>query len=474
MNRGARCLLVLGSLLAISGSVVAREWKSADGRGSFEAEFLAAKDDQVMLKTADNRTAAYPLAAFSKPDQTFAKDAQAIAEAAAKDGPRAFQITQIVEGGWLCRMASAEDAQKAQPRVFIGEVFFCLAPDPSKGARRQVFDKQPLFAAGGRTLHPLKGEPAAIRAFALTLEEAATAWREIFDASGGDPAKQSPPVMEPEVQIITTLGMGVIVGKTGLVLVDSGLLRDATATMVHMEGKDHPAKPVAADPDLGVTLLSCDLALEPVRMASKKPLEVGQSVFAVHLEFNTSKKDFLKSPLVTRGIVSRQGKTAFQHDASLPADSPGGFVIGEKGDVAGVFFRSHVKGGSRGGAASKSEPGPSLAESVKTPAIFAFLAKTPGAATARSPASDEIEPLGKALRDGCVLVISTQEKRIPRAAPKITPVAKTAGQPPPTGEASAGWSLSKSGVRHNAKCKFYNATAPCAATEGRPCKVCGG
>ena len=157
MNRGARCLLVLGSLLAISGSVVAREWKSADGRGSFEAEFLAAKDDQVMLKTADNRTAAYPLAAFSKPDQTFAKDAQAIAEAAAKDGPRAFQITQIVEGGWLCRMASAEDAQKAQPRVFIGEVFFCLATDPSKGARRQVFDKQPLFAAVVHFMKPPEG-----------------------------------------------------------------------------------------------------------------------------------------------------------------------------------------------------------------------------------------------------------------------------------------------------------------------------
>lgn len=467
-------MLVLGSLLAISGGVAAREWKSADGSRAFEAEFVAAKGDQVMLRTADNRAAAYPLAAFSKPDQTFAKDAQAIAETAAKDGPRTFQITQIVEGGWLCRMATAEDARKGQPSVFIGETFFCLARDPSKGDRGQVFDKQPLFAAGGRTLHPLKGEPAAIRAFALTLEEAATAWREVFDASGGDAAKQSPPVMEPEVQIITTLGMGVIAGKAGLILVDSGFLRDATATMVHVEGKDHPAKAVAADPDLGVTLLSCDLALEPVRMASKKPLEVGQGVFAVNLEFNTSKRDFLKSPLVTRGIVSRQGKTAFEHDASLPAGSPGGFVIGEKGDVAGVFFRSHVKGGSRGAAASKGEPGPSLAESVKTSAIFAFLARTPGAATARSPASDEIEPLSKSLRDACVLVISTQEKRIPRAAPKSTPTAKTIGQPPSTGDAPAGWSLSKSGVRHNAKCKFYNAAAPCAATEGRPCKVCGG
>jgi hypothetical protein len=452
----------------------AREWKSADGSRSFEAEFIAAKDGQMTLRTADNRSAAYPLSAFSKTDQTFAKDAQAIAESAAKYGPRTFQITQIVEGGWLCRMADAEDAKKAQPLVFLGETFFCLAREPAKGSVGQVFDTRPLFAAGGRTLHPLKGAPVPIRAFALSVEEAATAWREIFDASGGDPAKQSPPVMEPEVQIVTTLGMGVAVGKAGLVLTDSALLRDATAAMVHVEGKDHPARILASDADLGVALLSCELPLEPVRMASKKPLEVGQSVFAVHLEFNTSKRDFLKSPLVTRGIVSRQGKTSFEHDASLPADSPGGFVVGDKGDVAGVFFRSHVKGGTRGAAASKSEPGPSLAETVKTPAIFAFLAKTAGAATARSPASDEIEPLGKALRDACVLIVATQEKRIPRAPPKAGPVAKTAGQPPPAGEASAGWSLSKSGVRHNSKCKFYNAATPCAATDGRPCKVCGG
>lgn len=474
MNRGTRTLLHIGWLSALAAGLPAREWKSADGSRSFEAEFIAAKGDQVMLKTADSRAAAYPLAAFSKPDQVFAKDAQAIAESSAKDGPRTFQISQIVEGGWLCRMASAEDAKKAQPLVFIGEIFYCLTKEPARGSIGQVFEKQPLFAAGGRTLHPLRGEPAAVRAFALTLEEAASAWREVFDASGGDPAKQSPPVMEPEVQIITTLGMGVAVGKAGLVLTDSDLLRDATATMVHIEGKDHPAKMIASDPDLGVTLLSCDLPLEPVRMAARKPLEVGQGVFAVHLEFNTSKKDFLKSPLVTRGIVSRQSKAAFEHDASLPADSPGGFVIGEKGDVAGVFFRSHIKGASRGAAASKSEPRPSLAETVKTPAIFAFLAKTPGTAMARSPASDEIEPLGKALRDACVLIISTQEKRIPRAPPKAGPVAKAPGQPPATGAAPAGWSLSRSGVRHNSKCQYYNAATPCAATDGRPCKVCGG
>lgn len=42
--------------------------------------------------------------------------------------------------------------------------------------------------------------------------------------------------------------------------------------------------------------------------------------------------------------------------------------------------------------------------------------------------------------------------------------------------AETGWRVSASGVRHNAKCRYYDSPSnkPCKATDGKACKVCGG
>ena len=39
-----------------------------------------------------------------------------------------------------------------------------------------------------------------------------------------------------------------------------------------------------------------------------------------------------------------------------------------------------------------------------------------------------------------------------------------------------GYRITKSGVRHNAKCRYYNSQSavPCGKDDGRPCKICGG
>lgn len=38
------------------------------------------------------------------------------------------------------------------------------------------------------------------------------------------------------------------------------------------------------------------------------------------------------------------------------------------------------------------------------------------------------------------------------------------------------WLTTKSGVRHNSKCRYYNNSqgAPCTKSDGRACKLCGG
>jgi S1-C subfamily serine protease len=463
--------LLLTTLMAGLGSpAIAREWRSADGQRTFEADFLGAKDDKVLLKGADGRAKPYAITAFSKKDQTFAKDAQAIAESAAKTGPQTFQITQILEGGWLCRLAGPRDPKSTAPLAFVGETFHCLATDPSQGSVSQVFENRLLFPAGGRTFYPLKAAPYPLRAFALTVTEAATAWRSVFDASGGDAAKQSPPVMEPEVEIITTRSLGLAVGKDGLVIVRTPALKDATQITIRVDGKEHPATLAGKDADTDLTLLKCAAPLEPVRMSAKKPLEIGQNVFALHLEFSTYAKDFQAEPVVTRGIISKQGRSTFHHDAALPEDSAGGFIIGDRGDVTGFFLNARTTGKNNARKDSASaEPKPdALTECVKTGALFAFLSKMPATTTMRSPASDAIEEIGKDLLKSGVLVVSTRELRKPRPLPVAGSAKPNSGGP------ATGWSLSSSGTRHNSQCRFYDAAKSCTATDGKPCKTCGG
>ena len=460
------------ALLLAATLAAAREWRSSDGKRTFEASFMRVEGEKILLQTGGS-PAAYPLAAFSEEDQQFAKNAQFVADAAVKWGPQSFEISQVVEGGYICRLALAPSS-KTTPLLFTGEMFFLVAADTSKGQQGDQFKDRLLHGAGGRTYHPLKGEPSPIRAFALDAEAATRVWTETVAQSNGDAAKQSPPVMEPEIEVITTRGMGIAVGKGGLVAIDAALAKDATSLVVHHDGEHHPASIVAGDDALGVAIASCKLPLEPARIGSKKPAALGQSVFAVSLELNATRRGLATRPAMTRGIVSRPAGTrdgAFQHDATVPPDSPGGFVLGEKGDVLGVFFKPLVT--SRALTAKKELPAPlvpeGLGSSITTSSLSAFLDTVPGAGALRtSSGGSDMEKITKDLMDCVVFVVATREIKKPRDVAK----AKTAT--PAGGAAVTGWSLSKSGTRHNSKCRYYSATMPCAATDGKPCKTCGG
>jgi S1-C subfamily serine protease len=175
--------------------------------------------------------------------------------------------------------------------------------------------------------------------------------------------------------------------------------------------------------------------------------------------------------------VSRFGTNgSFQHDARLSPENPGGYLVGEKGDVIGFFFQTQTSGGSGRRSSSDDKPAvEGLGTCVSTQAISVMLEKIPGQGVLRTgAATEDMEANGKALLAASVLVVATFEINKPRkiTAPKVAAPAATmtpGGDPPP-----AGWSLSKAGVRHNSKCQYYNAQYPCQATDGRPCKVCGG
>ncbi|MBL9130454.1 MAG: hypothetical protein JNG86_04595, partial [Verrucomicrobiaceae bacterium] len=201
-------------------AAVAREWTSVDGKKTFEAAFVAVQGDKLVVNSG-GKPGAFPLCAFSSADQQFAKNAQVIVETAAKLGPQSFELSHPVEdgSGWICRLALQTDP-KAPTKLYTGETIFLVTADAAKHEKGERIESQLLFGAGGRTYHPVQGDPAMIRAFAMNAEHATQAWTDVMTASGGDTAKQAPDVIEPAVEIITRLGFGVVIGKGGLAVLD--------------------------------------------------------------------------------------------------------------------------------------------------------------------------------------------------------------------------------------------------------------
>jgi S1-C subfamily serine protease len=478
-----RLLLVLSMVL---GSVHAREWKSADGSKKMEAVFVAVQGEELALHMA-GKTSIFPLMAFAGDDQQFAKNAHAITETATKLGPQSFELVHPVEdgSGWICRLALKIDPKAGGPKLFTGEVFFLLTKDVAAYQKGQRVENQPLFGAGGRTYHPLVGDPSMLRAYAIEVEQATQAWMDIMATAGDDPAKQAPNVLEPDVKIATRHGWGVVIGKSGLVAIDPEMVKkDFKSLVIHHEGKDYPAVPyVPKDKDgseikvSDVQLVLCKVPMEAARIGARKPVEVGQNVFAISYELSSGKKSFSTKATVTRGIISRlAAHGSFQHDARLPPENLGGFLIGEKGDVLGFFFQTQTSGGNAKKQTAIDKPTiEGLGSCVSTQAIAGMLTRLPGQSAPRSGAAfEDMEAHAKTLLASSVLVMSTfeihqpRQIRVPKAAGPAVPT-PVGGGPLPTG-----WSLSKSGIRHNAKCHYYNAQNPCQAVDGRPCKVCGG
>lgn len=436
----------------------AREWRSSDGRRTVDAAFVALKDGQLLLDSGNGKPAAHAITLFSEADQKFAHLAQQASEAGQQLGPKVFEIQHVLEDGWICRMGHEAASQKGL-MLFTGETFVFLTPDAGSGQRGMQWKNISLYPAGIRTFHPAKGEPEVVRAYAASAEQSAVAQQETLAASAGDPDKQAPPVHEPVIEVILSHGLGLAVSKVGHVLVDATLTKDANALTVHANKNEFPAKVVKHDEKTGLALLSCNTGLEPGRFASRKPLELGQAVFAVTMSLNSTRKNF-SQPTVSKGIVSllkAEDERHFQHDAALPPQHVGGFLLGEKGDVLGVFFAPPQNVGDKAGTPSPHEG--VLSVCLRSEALADILQSVPNT-TATKPAAgtNELDRSVALLRDASVVVIARREV-------KREPVVAGGG---------AGFSLSGSGTRHNARCRYFRADKACGPNEGQPCKICGG
>jgi endonuclease YncB( thermonuclease family) len=110
--------------------------------------------------------------------------------------------------------------------------------------------------------------------------------------------------------------------------------------------------------------------------------------------------------------------------------------------------------------------------------IYGATADPPGELTAnyRVARLRELERAAKTARRGAwAFAVGAASSQQPVAKLPPLPVPSA----PATNSAAATevqYRISARGVRHNSSCRYFNAETmrPCGATEGRPCKVCGG
>jgi hypothetical protein len=453
----------------------AHTWQSAADAKTLEATFVALKGKQVLLQKKEGKPQPYALELFTAEDQQFAHVAQRTLEQGLALGLKTFQISQPLDQGALATLGSEMVSQKGK-WIFTGERFFLLSDQAALLQRDQRMDAQQLYPCGTRSFCPLEGEPCLIQAYSLDLEIAAK-WQQAFEKKkGGGLAPEPELVMEPIIEIALTYGMGLPVAKQ-LIVTDLALVKDMQSMVMHVEQKDVPLTVVKVDRKLGIAVLSHSETLEPGRFALRKEPELGQNIYHIGLELVAGRKGFLSSPSVTKGIVSRlkgRDEYSFQHDAACPPYAIGSYVLSEKGDVLGVQFTSLTYLIDK--ATGRTLPTPlrevkegEMMQCLRTDALEKALTDVPGSVALRALSDDDLPQAIKALRASSVIVVATQELRRNPPPKKKAEVAKVGPANAPTG-----FSISKSGVRHNAQCKFYRAEFPCGKVDGRPCKVCGG
>jgi Do/DeqQ family serine protease len=151
-----------------------------------------------------------------------------------------------------------------------------------------------------------------------------------------------------------SLGSGVIIDKSGLIVTNNHVIADAaTIRVVLDDGNEFQAKIVVRDEDSDLAILQIDTGsdLPTIPLGDADRLEVGDLVLAIGNPFGVGKT-------VTSGIVSavarsRQGLSDFgffiQTDAAINPGNSGGALINMQGELVGVntaiFSRS---GGSNG------------------------------------------------------------------------------------------------------------------------------
>lgn len=146
----------------------------------------------------------------------------------------------------------------------------------------------------------------------------------------------------PQQRLESSLGSGVIVDPSGLVVTNAHVIKDAQeVTIMLTDGREFPAEIKLTDPASDIALLRVDTKGEALPFSALQPsdtLEVGDLVLAIGNPFGVGQT-------VTSGIVSALARSSLnindfnffiQTDAAINPGNSGGPLISMKGGIVGI------------------------------------------------------------------------------------------------------------------------------------------
>jgi len=149
--------------------------------------------------------------------------------------------------------------------------------------------------------------------------------------------------LAPEAEVKhrgTSLGSGVILSATGLMLTNRHVVKDAHRVQVELaDGRRLPVRVVGFDPETDLAVLKADIqGLPTLRIGRPRDLRVGDVVLAIGNAFGVGQS-------VSLGIVSATGRSNLgitgienfiQTDAAINPGNSGGALIDSRGDLVGI------------------------------------------------------------------------------------------------------------------------------------------
>ena len=146
----------------------------------------------------------------------------------------------------------------------------------------------------------------------------------------------------PRERVANSLGSGVIVDPTGIIVTNNHVIKNATDIRVALADKrEFSAKIILADERTDLAILKIDVAdenLPSLTLGDSDELEVGDLVLAIGDPFGVGQT-------VTSGIVSALARTGvsasnyqffIQTDAAINPGNSGGALVNMRGDLIGI------------------------------------------------------------------------------------------------------------------------------------------
>ena len=144
----------------------------------------------------------------------------------------------------------------------------------------------------------------------------------------------------PKERQMSALGSGFIIDKSGIVITNNHVIKDADDIFVKVNGEDEfKAELLGADPlsDIAVLKIKSDKNFTPVNFGDSDKARIGDWVVAIGNPFGLG-------GTVTAGIVSARNRTIglsryedfIQTDASINQGNSGGPLFNLDGDVIGI------------------------------------------------------------------------------------------------------------------------------------------